>query len=287
MPHVIYCPVGQVDFDQFTDAFNRAYSDYFIPIVMTPGSFRALMRQDDLDLDASVAALVDHDIVGTGMLGLRQDEAWIGGMGVVPEWRRRGIGLRMMEHLLKQARLQRAREVRLEVIEANQAAHRLYERLGFVSIRQLLVLERAPAIPLPAPAGYTIRTWPAADLLRYFHAFHDSANCWQRDLRSLQHRSDTVRGWAALRDEAVVGYALGWSYRHEIRLADLATRPGEDRAAVAAAILAHLHRMQPEAFGHSYNVAEDDPALVGYLSSGYEVSLRQYEMRLSLDADTP
>lgn len=287
MPQISYYPVSQVDFDQFTNAFNRAYSDYFTPIVMTPGSFRALIRQDDLDLEASVAALADHEIVGTGMLGLRQAEAWIGGMGVVPEWRRRGIGLRMMEHLLEQAQIRGAREIRLEVIEANEAARRLYDRLGFVPIRRLLVLERPPGNALPAPAGYTIRTWPAADLLRYFHTFHDTANCWQRDLRSLQHRAEMVRGWAALSEEAVAGYALGWSYRHEIRLADLATHPGEDRAAVAAALLAHLHRLQPEAFGHSYNVAEDDPALAGYLGSGYEVSLRQHEMRLPLDAGTP
>lgn len=287
MPQISYYPVSQVDFDQFTNAFNLAYSDYFTPIVMTPGSFRALIRQDDLDLDASVAALADHEIVGTGMLGLRQGEAWIGGMGVVPEWRRRGIGLRMMEHLLAQAQARGVCEVRLEVIEANEAARHLYERLGFVSIRRLLVLERPPADASPAPTGYTIRTWPAADLLRYFHAFHDIANCWQRDIRSLQHRADMLRGWAALCDETVVGYGLGWSHRHEIRLADLATRPGEDRAAVAAAILAHLHRMQPEAFGHSYNVAEGDPALAGYLSSGYAVSLRQYEMRLPLAAAAP
>ncbi|MBP8974801.1 MAG: GNAT family N-acetyltransferase [Anaerolineae bacterium] len=287
MPQISYYPISQVDFDQFTAAFNRAYSDYFTPIVMTPGSFRALIRQDDLDLDASVAALAGDEIVGTGMLGLRQDKAWIGGMGVVPEWRRHGIGLRMMEHLLAQAQTQRAREVRLEVIEANEAARRLYERLGFVPIRRLLVLERTPENALSAPADYTIRTWPAADLLRYFHTFHDTANCWQRDLRSLQHRSDTVRGWAALREETVVGYALGWSYRHEIRLTDLATHPDEDRAAVTIALLAHLHQLQPEAFGHSYNVAEDDPALAGYVASGYEVSLRQYEMRLPLAPSKP
>jgi len=30
-------PVSEVDFEQFTSAFNLAYSDYFTPIVMTPG----------------------------------------------------------------------------------------------------------------------------------------------------------------------------------------------------------------------------------------------------------
>jgi GNAT superfamily N-acetyltransferase len=203
-------------------------------------------------------------------------------MGVVPEWRRRGIGQRMMQHLLEEAQTRQAREVRLEVIEANEVAAQLYLRLGFVPLRRLLILERPPGLTSHPPTDYAIRTWPAADLLHYYPVFHDTDNCWQRDIRSLRHRAEIVRGWAALRGETVVGYALGWSYRHEIRLADLATRPGEDRAAVAAAILAHLHRLQPEAFGHSYNVADDDPALEGYRSAGYAVSLGQQEMRLSL-----
>ncbi len=282
MPQVSYYPVSQVDFEQFTNAFNRAYSDYFTPIVMTPGSFRALIRQDDLDLGASVAALAGHEIIGTGLLGLRQDSAWIGGMGVVPEWRRRGIGQRMMEHLLEQAQARGAHQVLLEVIEANEVAAHLYQRLGFVPIRRLLILERPPGNVPPTPTDYAIRTWPATDLLQYFNSFHDITNCWQRDAPSLHHRAQIVRGWAALRDEEVVGYGLGWSYHHEIRLADLATRPGEERAAVAAAILAHLHRLQPEAFGHSYNVAEDDPALAGYQRIGYAVSFGQREMRLAL-----
>jgi ribosomal protein S18 acetylase RimI-like enzyme len=282
MPPIEFYPVSQVDFEAFTAAFNRAYADYYTPIIMTAGSFRTLIRYDDVDLDASVAAIEGEQIVGTGLLGLRNRAAWIGGMGVVPERRRQGIGRRMMHYLLSQARRRAATEVWLEVIEQNQGALHLYRQLGFETVRRLLVLQRRPQSLAHPDSSYTIRTWPAAELLRYFALFHDHPNCWQRDVRSLQHRASLLRGWAALYGEDLVGYALGWSHHTEIRLADLATHPAFDRAAIAQAILAHLHRLQPEALGLSYNVAEDDPALPGYLAMGYEVIQAQLEMRLAL-----
>ncbi len=282
MPSIEFYPVSQVDFEAFTAAFNRAYADYYSPIVMTAGSFRTLIRYDDVDLDASVAAVEGEQIVGTGLLGLRSRTAWIGGMGVIPERRRQGIGRRMMHYLLNQAQHREVAEVRLEVIEQNQGAFHLYHQLGFATVRRLLVLQRQPQSLTQPDSRYTIRTWPAAELLRYFAPFHDHPNCWQRDLRSLQHRASLLRGWAALYGEDLVGYALGWSHHTEIRLADLATHPAYDRAAITQAILAHLHRLQPEALGLSYNVAEDDPGLPAYLATGYEVIQVQLEMRLVL-----
>lgn len=282
MPPVNFYPVSQVDFEAFTAAFNRAYQDYYTPIVMTAGSFRAVLRADDVDLDASVAAVEGEQIVGTGLLGLRHRVAWIGGMGVVPERRRQGIGRRMMHYLLDQARMHQADEVRLEVIEDNEGALHLYWQLGFLTFRRLFVLERpATQQRLPAP-DYAVRTWPAAELLRYFSTFHDLPNCWQRDFRSLQHRASLLRGWAALDRDEIVGYALGWSHYTEIRLADLAAHPGHDRVAIAQAILSHLHHLQPDATGHIYNVPDSDPVLPAYLAAGYRVVQRQLEMRLPL-----
>jgi ribosomal protein S18 acetylase RimI-like enzyme len=58
----------------------------------------------------------------------REDLAWIATIGVVPEFRRRGIGrdlLRACEVRLKQAR------IRLSVRASNDCAIRLYEREGY------------------------------------------------------------------------------------------------------------------------------------------------------------
>ncbi len=57
----------------------------------------------DLDLDASRIAYRDGEPVGLGNLGLRGEDAWIGGVGVVPSARRSGVGEALMRGLHEQA----------------------------------------------------------------------------------------------------------------------------------------------------------------------------------------
>jgi len=275
-------PVSEVDFEQFTSAFNLAYSDYFTPIVMTPGSFRALMQHDDLSLAASVAAIDHGEIVGTGLLGIRGHTGWIGGMGVIPGRRRQGIGRQMMEYLIAQAQRRGLHEVTLEVIEANEGAFALYHSFGFDITRYLLVMEREPAEFTPHDDNVTIQSAPPQELLSFYDAFHDIPNCWQRGYRSLANRAEFIHGWGAFCTDRPVGYALGWARSYEIRLADLAASPGPTRTHIARALLSHLHARYPEAYGSSYNVTEDDPTLHAYTDMGYTVTFRQIEMRLSL-----
>ena len=89
----------------------------------------------DLDVDASRVALRDGEPVGFGNLGLRGDEAWIGGVGVVTSARRQGIGELLMEALHDEAAARGVKNVWLEVIEQNDAAYRLYEKLGYDLVR--------------------------------------------------------------------------------------------------------------------------------------------------------
>ena len=96
-------------------------------------------------------ALVDGLVVGFSATDVRQREnlAWVATIGVLPEYRRRGIGgalLQASERLLKVNRL------RLSVRASNLAALRLYERFHFQQVEvwpryyqygeQALVLEK-------------------------------------------------------------------------------------------------------------------------------------------------
>lgn len=283
MTPITYRPVSEVDFETFTAAFNRAYRDYYVHIFMTSDSFRALMQRDDLDPDASVVALNADQIVGTGLLGLRAHSGWIGGLGVIPPYRRQGIGRQMMRYLLDRARDHALKQVRLEVIETNTGAHALYRQLGFDDLRYLHYLERDPG-PVPdPPTAYQIERRAPEEMLAYFDSFHEVETPWQRAYPSLVNLAAAhMRGWAALDAGTIVGYALGWTDYHLIRLSDLATRPGTNRGAVAHALLAHLHRIYLDAESLSINVAADDPALAGYQAAGYTTHLRQIEMGLTL-----
>lgn len=283
MAAISYHAISEVDFDAFTTAFNRAYSDYLVPIVMTPPAFRALIERDDLDLNESVAALDGKVIVGTGLLGIRDRFGWIGGMGVIPERRRQGIGRQMMRYLLDRARRRDLAHVDLEVLEANEGAYTLYRELGFDDRRYLLTLDRTPTeIAEPPSPIFQVEKRPTAELLRHYADFHDIPNCWQRALPSLQALAPHIHSWAALENGQVVGYAVGWANEYTVRLIDIAASPQTDRVAAARALLAHLHRQNPDAHGNSYNIAEDDPVLPAFTALGYITSFRQIEMRFTV-----
>lgn len=280
MASITYCPAAEIDFDAFTAAFNRAYSDYYVPISMNPLTFRSLISRDDLSLESSIAALDGDTIVGMGMLGIRKSRGWIGGMGVIPEYRRQGIGRQIMRSLLENAHKHALAEVRLEVIEANTGAYALYQQLGFVDNRYLLILERDPAPPPEASQDYRVESYPPEDLLVYYTNFHDaSSNCWQRDLPSLQALTRHVDGWAALKNDTIVGYVIGWADDHGVRIIDIATAPHNNRTEVAQTLMAALHQQSPGTEGSLYNLAQDDPALSAFKAGGYIVTFRQIEMR--------
>jgi [ribosomal protein S18]-alanine N-acetyltransferase len=66
------------------------------------------------------------------------DEMCVHNLAVLPAFRRQGIGRRLLEHALRQARLRGAARAYLEVRSKNAGAIALYERTGFAvqSIRK-------------------------------------------------------------------------------------------------------------------------------------------------------
>jgi ribosomal protein S18 acetylase RimI-like enzyme len=88
-------------------------------------------------------ALVDNRIVGVALIGapassVRQiagtDEAELRILGVAPEYRGRGIGEQLVRDCISVAAARRAKSLVLSTQPMMTAAHRLYERLGFVRV---------------------------------------------------------------------------------------------------------------------------------------------------------
>jgi ribosomal protein S18 acetylase RimI-like enzyme len=81
------------------------------------------------------------------------------GIAVAPEARGRGIGTRLLEAVHAFAREQGYAGVRLDVIDRNPAARRLYERLGYIAVH-------TRAYPFLAFLGFTAVT----TMIRPLHA---------------------------------------------------------------------------------------------------------------------
>jgi len=72
-----------------------------------------------------------REAVAYGGLWMMVDEAHITTFAVMPQWRRHGIGGRLMVELMRVARELHARVATLEVRITNNAARSLYQQFGF------------------------------------------------------------------------------------------------------------------------------------------------------------
>jgi ribosomal-protein-alanine N-acetyltransferase len=100
------------------------------PAPWSEGVFR-----DELAAENRVYLAADEDgVVGFGGVMLVGDEAHVTNLLVDREWRRRGIGLELMRALIDGAVAEGARHITLEVRSENDAARRLYARLGLAPV---------------------------------------------------------------------------------------------------------------------------------------------------------
>ena len=70
-------------------------------------------------------------VIGFAGVWLMVDEAHITTFGVHPDWRRQGVGRRLMLRLMDVSQELRAARMTLEVRVGNEAAQALYRRFGF------------------------------------------------------------------------------------------------------------------------------------------------------------
>jgi hypothetical protein len=210
-------------------------------------------------------------------LAVRGGRGWVSGFGVVPAWRRKGLGHRLMSALLERARGYGLRQLQLEVLAGNDAARRVYEDAGMRVTRDLLVLNRpADYTPQAARRGATLKEAPAAELLTHYVRLHPEPPAWQRELSSLL--AADLRGFYVgerrrPRAYALLGYGRSDGYTY---FSDLAAAGAEDAEAMCAALegMAGLVRV--------INEPERSPFVAPLLAHGFTEVMRQHEMTLEL-----
>ncbi|HEY2327385.1 MAG TPA: GNAT family N-acetyltransferase [Gaiellaceae bacterium] len=230
-------PADRYSFAELAELFTRGYEGYSIPVHIDEASMKYIVDAWSIDLSRSRVA----EDAGICNLGVRGDLGWIGGLGVVPEQRRHGIGRALMESVLDNA----PSTVDLEVIEGNDGAKRLYDDLGFKVTRLLEVwsLPEQPEIEArlvdPSPLGQRDLPWQRAD-----EALPADYDRWEVDGGAMLLKGGNVL---------------------QLQAADIDA---------ATALLSRGKAL-------SYvNVPEGDVASAALAALGGTMSLRQFEMRL-------
>ena len=236
--------------------FNAAYEGYVLPFHVDEQQLAFMDHVFDLDLDASRVAFRDGGPLGLGNLGLRDEDAWIGGIGVVPSARRSGIGEALMRGLHEQARERGVQRIWLEVIVENTGALALYQKLGYRVVQDVEVWT------LPGADGeHEGREVPPVEAQERLPERHEP---WQRAAGTLAHYDD-VRGLVT--DSGAMLFCVRSN-------AQLQQYTGEPEPLLRAL----------RTFGDVYvlNLPADDPAAQLLRELGGTVVVRQHEMLLEV-----
>jgi ribosomal protein S18 acetylase RimI-like enzyme len=240
--------------------FTSAYEGYLLPFQVDEAALAMMEKVFDLDPDASRIALHEGETVGLGNLGVRGEDAWIGGVGVVPAARRSGVGEALMRALHDQARERGVRRVWLEVIVENEAAFALYEKLGYRTVRDVEVwsLPEAEEGDSPLPGV------PAVQARARIRELRSGREPWQRADRTVENYGD-ARGLELDEGAALFRGATA------IQLLQIA---GD-----AEQLLRSLRRLGQVSV---LNLPEEDPAANALRKLGAALVVRQHEMLLEL-----
>jgi ribosomal protein S18 acetylase RimI-like enzyme len=176
---------ASLDDAELAQLFNAAYEGYLFPFVVDAAAVRFMTDTYDLDRGASRIAVRDGERVGLANLGLRDADAWIGGIGVVPGERRRGTARALMNALHDEARARGVERVWLEVIVEKVQAIPLYEELGYEHVRDVEVWS------LPGAEGEAPEV-SAADAHEWIRAHRTEREPWQRADASLVPAADVL-----------------------------------------------------------------------------------------------
>ncbi|MET0649351.1 MAG: GNAT family N-acetyltransferase [Pyrinomonadaceae bacterium] len=269
-----FVSAASVSLAAYAAAINASFEGYPVQIAFDASMLARRVRVEQHDLESSLVALDGDETIGMAGLAIRGGRGWVSGFGVVPAWRRRGLGRRLMSALLERARGCGLRQLSLEVLSVNDAARRLYEGAGMHVTRDLLILER-PADYAPRAAREP-KEAPAVELLEHYWRLHAEPPAWQRELSCLL--AADLRGFCVGGRRRPSAYALLGHNRVDgsTFVSDLAAADA-DAAKKMCAVLGRVAGPL-----RVINEPERSPYAASLLEHGFRETMRQHEMTMEL-----
>jgi ribosomal protein S18 acetylase RimI-like enzyme len=268
-------------------AFMEAFSDYLVPIKLSPEQFHNKLINEGVDLSLSAGAFVEGKLVG---MVLNATGVWQGrptfynaGSGVVPAYRGQSITNRLFQYVAPELKKQGIKHGLLEVLQNNLVGINIYQRVGFSISRKLDCYKLARKEELqPKPLkGLELGTLDLFQQLDQLSQWHNWNPSWQNSHATIR-RNKMATGFTALLDGVPVGYIVGDISTG--RVAQFCVKPGMRGKGIGKHLFTKMGSvLQPGVTLSLINVDSSDHDTKEFLtSSGFDKIIAQYEMVLSL-----
>lgn len=134
--------LSNIDLQQLYTTFNAAFASYFVKFQPTEEEFHyRLKNKIRMDYSVSAGAYDGDQLVGfiihTSNIYQGIPTAYNGGTGVLPGFRNQKVAEEIYEYLIPKIQTKFLGRILLEVIESNDSAIKLYEKIGFTFSRKM------------------------------------------------------------------------------------------------------------------------------------------------------
>lgn len=190
--------------------WNLGFEGYPMNNKLNLDRFLARTVSEGLSLDHSLAMYDEHgEPIGLVMNGFRtiagRKVAWNGGTGIAPAFRGKGFGQQLMERNLALYREHVVDAALLEALIHNDAAIRLYQKVGYEITERLVGLQHEGVLEgslLEDSGSYAARRGRPVEVKDL--PFYRNMSAWQTQWNSLRDGESIL----VTENESVIGYAL-------------------------------------------------------------------------------
>ncbi|MCE1198673.1 MAG: GNAT family N-acetyltransferase [Marinilabiliales bacterium] len=268
--------------EKILSAFLEAFADY--DISFTAEALKTLWKRRGFDPGLSFAAFEGEEIVAFTLNGIGDFEgkrmAYDTGTGTRPGYRGQGLASRIFHHSLPYLKEAKVGHYLLEVLQNNQQAISLYQKMGFTVRRELnyFIWDNAaysPSLPV-ANLPYTIGP-VAPELLPGLNSFRDFEPSWQNSFESIMRTQEDFLCLAAIEAGAIVGYCIFEPRSGDIT--QLAVDPSHRRRGIASQLMAEALRHNRHSGAKLLNADTSCQSIPAFLNSqNIRLTGKQYEM---------
>lgn len=270
-----YDTLEKVPLHEMARCLNLAFSDYAVPVHLEETELPGFFAASGIEKNRSFGAFLDGRLVGFLFHACHpyqdQSAAFAVGAGVMPDHRGKGVFTGLFALAERRLREMSTEAYYLEVLQQNERAVALYERLGFSVIRELAVLRAVADGNEPASEAVTFAPFTGLDL----------AEGCRRVRYSFEHSDHVLMlhperyGVAYRKEDKISAYCI--FSKADGSLCQLGYHSLADLREVIRTLLSRYSSITAK------NIDLDDAEILDILASlGFQTVVKQFEMAKSL-----
>lgn len=268
---------------------NLAYQDYSLPIHMTDQQLRRKMIAENIDLNYSLGAFEESELVGFALHGHDELDGrrvlYNASTGIIPDFRGRGLTGQFYDQIKGRLKEEHFDRCQLEVLSNNLSAIRAYEKAGYERVRELECFQGNAPIMDPSRHKH-IRIEPLQEkYYQYLPDFWNFQPTWQNNMGAVRRSAGIVTGIGLFNERGWM-VAYGFIDVQTGRVKQFGVHPNNRRNGYGLLLFHHLGQLgNPELT--IINVDTADEASIAFLRTlGFSTFTYQYEMIWDLGDDS-